>query len=141
MAANLRVVLDTNCILSSISPSSPNSIIMDYLMAGKYSISVTTEILMEYEEKLIEIFNSVISSNFFTALMVLENVEFINIYFHLSLISADLDDNKFSDCAFASNSDYLVTNDKHFNILKATNFPHINIISNEEFIEILKELK
>ena len=110
-------------------------------MAGKYSISVTTEILMEYEEKLNEIFNSVISSNFFTALMVLENVEFINIYFHLSLIIADLDDNKFSDCAFASNSDYLVTNDKHFNILKATNFPHINIISNEEFIEILKELK
>ena len=141
MAANLRVVLDTNCVLSSISPSSPNSIIMDYLMAGKYSISVTTEILMEYEEKLIEIFNQTISSNFFTALMVLENVEFINIYFHLSLISADLDDNKFSDCAFASNSDYLVTNDKHFNILKATNFPHINIISNEEFIEILKELK
>ena len=141
MAPKLRVVLDTNCILSSIAPSSPNGIIIDYLLKGKYNLCVTTEILMEYEEKIIEMFNQNVSSNFFTSLMVLDNVEFINIYFRLSLISADLDDNKFSDCAFASNSDYLVTNDRHFNILKTTKFPHINIITNKEFIEILKKLK
>jgi uncharacterized protein len=47
------------------------------------------------------------------------------------------DRNKFVDCAVASSSDYLATNDKHFNILNEIDFPKINLINLEEFKKIL----
>ena len=55
------------------------------------------------------------------------------------LNNQDPDDNKFIYCSFASNCNYFVTNDKHFNILKNIDFPKINVIKLEEFQEIMNE--
>jgi len=52
------------------------------------------------------------------------------------LITADLDDNKYVDCTIASGSDYLVTNDKHFNVLKDVDFPKIIVLNEDHFKEI-----
>ena len=60
-----------------------------------------------------------------------------DIHYQLFLISSDNDDNKFSDCAFAGNVHYLITNDKHFNILASIPFPKINVITLEKFMELL----
>lgn len=65
------------------------------------------------------------------------NVKKIEIHYQLDLTISDKDDNKFSDCAFASNANYLVTNDKHFNILKTINFTAINIITLEKFVTLI----
>lgn len=46
-------------------------------------------------------------------------------------------DNKFIDCAIAANADYIVTNDKHFNVVKNIDFPKVNILSIQEFIKLL----
>jgi len=48
-----------------------------------------------------------------------------------------MDDNKFVDCTFAVNSHYLVSNDRHFDALKQLDFPNINVISLEKFIELI----
>ena len=48
----MKVVLDTNVILSSISPYSPYRPIFDHFEAGTYQLGLTTEILLEYEEKI-----------------------------------------------------------------------------------------
>ena len=129
MENKIKVVLDTNCILSSISINSIYHIIIDSLYEGKFILCVSNEILMEYEEKLSEIFNEGLAENFIGAVYLLENVEFVNIYFKLSLISSDLDDNKFCDCYVSSSSNYLVTNDKHFKPLKSIPFPKINLVN------------
>ena len=50
---------------------------------------------------------------------------FITPHYKWNRIIADYDDNKFVDCAFMSGADYIVTNDKHFNILKIIDFPKI----------------
>jgi len=55
----------------------------------------------------------------------------------MRIISIDEDDNKFVDCAFAANADYIVTNDSDFNILKQTAFPKIKVVSLDDFREIL----
>ncbi|MDY6257364.1 MAG: PIN domain-containing protein [Bacteroidaceae bacterium] len=52
-----------------------------------------------------------------------------------SSITADPDDNKFVDCAFAANADYLVSEDSHFNILRNMPFPHLNLVTLDEFME------
>jgi len=72
-------------------------------------------------------------------LILLPNVIKQDIYFNFSII-ADQDDNKFVDCAFAANVHFIVSNDKHFNILKAMQFPKIRVIKMDEFLEILNQL-
>jgi uncharacterized protein len=53
------------------------------------------------------------------------------------LIVADPDDNKFANLAISTNAQYLVSNDKHFNIFKKIEFPPLNVIKLEKFREIL----
>lgn len=67
-----------------------------------------------------------------------KNVDKVVVSFKLNLIENDPDDNKFVDCGFAGNVDYIVTNDSDYNILKNLDFRKINIISLEEFGELLK---
>ena len=55
-------------------------------------------------------------------------------YIHFGLIEADADDNKFVDCAVAANAEYIVTNDKHFDILKHINWPKVSVIAIKEFL-------
>lgn len=71
--------------------------------------------------------------------MELDNVHPTIIYFKFNLIAQDPDDNKFVDCAFSSNCDYLLTNDKHFDFLKTLDFPQLNIINLEKFRKIMEE--
>jgi predicted nucleic acid-binding protein len=48
--------------------------------------------------------------------------------------------NKFVDCALAFGADYLVTNDRHFRVLKNISFPSLTVLRMEEFMEILPTL-
>lgn len=59
--------------------------------------------------------------------------------FHWKLIYADPDDDKFVDCAVAGNADYIVTNDRHFQVLKDTPFPKVETLSIVEFEKVLAE--
>ena len=72
-----------------------------------------------------------------SALLILNksNVRLIEPHFRMELIKDDPDDNKFVDCAFAAGADYLVTEDNHFNILKKTAFPKLNLVTLDEFME------
>ena len=136
----LKVVLDTNIILSSVSPYSPYRLVFDKLDDFAYEVAVSTEILLEYEEKLSEIFNSKVAQLNLDFLIINSNIYLISPSFQTRLIYPDLDDNKFVDCAFAANAHYLVTNDRDYNILKLTSFPKINLLKMDEFIEIIKAL-
>ena len=136
----LKVVLDTNIILSSVSRYSPYRLVFDKLDDFAYHFAVSTEILFEYDEKLSEIFNSNLAQLTLDVMMANPNIHLISPSFQTRLIYPDLDDNKFVDCAFAANAHYLVTNDKDYKILKMTPFPKINLLKMDEFIEILKSL-
>jgi len=61
-----------------------------------------------------------------------------SIYFKWNLITADHDDNKFVDCALNAGADFIVTNDRHFNVLKSLPFPPIKVIDIETFKSVLK---
>ncbi len=133
----LKVVLDTNAILRCISRRSPFAEILNKLFEGDYELWLTNDILLEYEEKILINFSKETAELFIGALNLLSNVKKTDVYYHLQLIDSDKDDNKFSDCAFAGNTHFLVTNDKHFNVLNSITFPAINIITLEEFKELI----
>ncbi|MBN2402152.1 MAG: putative toxin-antitoxin system toxin component, PIN family [Spirochaetes bacterium] len=135
---NLKFVLDTNILLVSISDESQFHWIFNKIKNKKIDLVISNDILTEYNEIISQKFN------FFTAEYVCEflslasNVHKVTPYFFWNLIDADKDDNKFVDCAIASNADYIVTNDKHFDVLKNIEFPKINIINFNEFTAIIK---
>lgn len=133
----IKIVLDTNALLRSISRRSPFAFVLDKLYEGEYELWVSNDILLEYEEKISDIFSRETAELVLGALALLPNVKKADVHYHLLLISADHDDNKFSDCAFAGNVHYLVTNDKHFNILSTIPFPSINVITLERFKGLL----
>ena len=70
---------------------------------------------------------------FIALLNELPNVHFITTYYRWQLIPADPDDNKYCDCAIASQADYIVTEDKHFDSLRHISFPAIHTVSIEAF--------
>ncbi|MBX2901038.1 MAG: putative toxin-antitoxin system toxin component, PIN family [Cyclobacteriaceae bacterium] len=133
----LKVVLDTNSVLRSISRRSRFSIIMDKLYNGSFDLCVTNDILLEYEEKIAGAFSKETAELLLGAFTLLPNVKKTAVHYQLGLIDTDKDDNKFTDCAFAANAHYLVTNDRHFNVLKSIDFPVINIITLEDFVSLL----
>ena len=65
------------------------------------------------------------------------NIVYITKYFRFRLITADPDDDKFVDCAFVGNADFIVSNDHHFDVLKRIEFPKIQVISADDFMEML----
>jgi len=133
----LRVVLDTNTILRSISRYSKFAVILDRLYDSKYDLYITTDIILEYKEKISEIFSKETAELISGAISLLPNVKRVEVFYQMNLITADPDDNKFTDCAFAANAHFMVTNDRHFNVLKSIEFPKIEVKTAEEFVELL----
>jgi predicted nucleic acid-binding protein len=98
---------------------------------------ISNEILTEYEEKLANKYSTETANLVLSILNVAPNVIFDEPYFKWNLIGDDPDDNKFADLTISGNADYLVTNDKHFNILKKLEFPKVNIVTIDEFKNIV----
>ena len=134
----MKVVLDTNCLLRATPNKSDYQGIFDALHEGRYTLCCSNDILLEYEELLIRFYSRQIATHILNFIFYSENVLMIAPYFQWNLITADPDDNKFVDCALNAGADFIVTNDKHFNILKSLSFPPIKIIDIDGFIEIVK---
>jgi putative PIN family toxin of toxin-antitoxin system len=134
---SFKIVLDTNALLRCLSRRSKFTAVIDKLYEGAYELYISNDIQLEYEEKITDIFSKETAELINGAFLLLPNIKKIDIHYHLNLITADPDDNKFSDCAFAGNVHFLVTDDKHFNVLKSTRFPVITVISLEEFSKLL----
>jgi putative PIN family toxin of toxin-antitoxin system len=127
----MKLVIDTNILVASLSSKSKYHWIIQALREGKFELCVTEEILKEK-------YNVIVANAFLNSLKELSNVIQTDIFYKWLLIQSDPDDDKFVDCAIAGNVDFLVTNDRHYNILKTIGFPPINVISLEEFEETYK---
>ena len=136
----MKIVLDTNCLLRSVPPKSEYHSILTSLQRGIYSLCYSNEILMEYEELLLKFYSHSLSYNILNFIINSNYTLRVNPYYKWNLISADPEDNKFVDCALNAGAEYIVTNDKHFNILKEVEFPSIKVINIELFRDILLKL-
>ena len=94
----INAVLDTNAILSSISRSSKYRHVIIDLLDGKFNIALTTDIILEYHEKVSDIFRIELADGFTNSLMLSKTTLKISPPFRHRLIHPDPDDNKFVDC-------------------------------------------
>lgn len=137
----MNVVLDTNVLLVSLPSHSPFYPIFQALRQGHYTLFVTNEVLTEYGEQISIRLGLTRTDVQLRELLNLSTVALIDVYFKWYKIKADPDDDKFVDCAFACGADYLVTNDRHFNVLKdAVDFPQVAVVTAQEFMDILSKM-
>jgi putative PIN family toxin of toxin-antitoxin system len=136
----LKVVIDTNILLSSLKRTAKNRPIFDAIRTGIVEIAVTTEILLEYVEIIGSRTTAEIGRNVSQLLLNLPGTQKVDVKFRFNLIKSDPDDNKFVDCAIVSNAEMIITNDKHFDELKSIDFPKVEVIRASQFLEILSSL-
>ncbi|MDY7093238.1 MAG: putative toxin-antitoxin system toxin component, PIN family [Acidobacteriota bacterium] len=133
----LRVVLDTNVLLVSISSRSKFHWIFRALLEGRFVLVLSNEILSEYEEIIGRKLSPTVALDVVRTLLFLPNVERIEPSFRWRLIPADPDDDKFVDCAVAGNAPLLITQDRHFEALRELDFPPLEPLSIEDFENLL----
>ena len=128
-----RIVLDTNCLLQILPSISPYHEVWNAVLDGRVSLCVNTEILEEYEEILGNKTTPEIASNIVEAIARLSTTYYQESYVYFGLIEQDVDDNKFVDCAIASDAEYIVSNDAHFKILQEIEWPKVEVLLLEQY--------
>ena len=130
----MKIVLDTNVFISGIFFSGPPSTILQAWRDSRIQIILSEEILEEYQGVAKEL------SSKFPAVDIGRIIELLTIYgevFETKDISVsvckDPDDNKFIECAIASNSKLIVSGDKH--LLNITGYRGISVLKPRDFID------
>lgn len=116
--------MDTNVVFQMFSVVSPLGTIRRELVRGRFEVVTSNEIMLEYEEVVVRLSGLVRWREIerFFALLAEVNLNVVRMepQYRYGLITVDPDDNKFVDCAITANADYIVTADKHFDILTTT---------------------
>jgi putative PIN family toxin of toxin-antitoxin system len=133
----MKIVLDSNVLVSSLGRKSNLRPIWDAFLAGYYQLVVSEDILKEYEEILQEHAAPGAAEIIMEIFIESPDVVAQKVYYNWNAILADPEDNKFFDIAVAADADYLVTNDRHFNVVNTITFPKVTVISAIHFLNIL----
>ena len=133
-----NIVLDTNCLIMAISAKNDYHLVWQAFLRGEYVLCVSNEIIEEYLEVLARNINPWVAESIVYAILTRKNVKRITPYYHFGLIEHDVDDNKFVDCAISANARYIVTEDRHFDVLKTCNFSKVDVIGIDLFVNMLE---
>jgi len=135
----MRIVADTNIFVISLTRYSPYHKIYKSLVSNKFELLVSNEIVLEYSETISAKYNKTTAALFSDLLFELPNVIVAEPFYNWNLITADEEDNKFVDCAIAGQADFIVSEDKHFNLLKKIPFPKVEVIGIDKFLILLSK--
>jgi putative PIN family toxin of toxin-antitoxin system len=136
----VKIVLDTNCLVVALPKASPYRWLWNAFRSKRFTLCFTTEILQEYTEILTGYYSAQLAENVINALLNSENVQQVTVFYKWGLITADFDDNKFVDCAIGAGADYIITHDKHFNVLADIDIPKLHVLDVPSFKDIVTSL-
>lgn len=135
----MKVVIDSNVLVAIIGKRSILRPIWDAFIQGEYLLAVSEDILKEYEEIMLQ--HSAEGAAPLVMEIFTESPDVIvqRVYYNWQAIVNDPDDDKFFDVAIAANADFLITNDRHFDVVKSLTFPKVNVITPLDFLAILNK--
>ncbi|MGI0045746.1 MAG: putative toxin-antitoxin system toxin component, PIN family [Nitrosotalea sp.] len=133
----LRVVLDTNVLVSAIISTGKPRKLFQMGIDGKYQIITSREIL----DELLRViqrpkFQMTRGDVIRTVSALMETGESVHVTSSFEVISNDPDDNIIINTAHDGNVDYIVSGDKDITHLK--NFEKIKTVTVDEMLKILK---
>jgi len=125
----LKIVVDTNSLLVATPIKSSYRWFYEIMLERKFDLVLSTEIILEYEEKLGEFYSPLYAETIIQVIINLPNLVYVNpVSFNWQLIDRDPDDNKFVDAYVAAGADFIISDDKHFNILEKVEFPKVHVL-------------
>ena len=133
------MVIDTNCLLQILGAKSKYHFLFESFLQFGYVMCISNEVLLEYEEILRTKASPLAADLFLKVIVRSRNVIRKDPYLKWNIITKDIDDNKFVDCAFACRANYIVTNDNHFQEAADSPFPSFNVISLDDFADLMKQ--
>ena len=130
----MKIILDTNVLISGIFFTGPPSQILKAWKNSKLQIVLSQEFLDEYQRVA-----ESLAANFPTV-DILPIIELITIHgqlidtknFDVSVCD-DPDDNKFIECAIASNCKIIISGDKH--LLNVSGFQGTTVLKPRDFVD------
>ena len=134
-----RLVVDTNALIQSLPSRSKYHDLWLSLLDGRNSLCVTTAILEEYNEIIALKSSPQVASLVISNIINNNNTIFIDPFFNFNLIDADPDDNKFVDCAVTAHAKFIVSEDRHFDVLKHVDFPKVDVVSLDQILSLLHQ--
>lgn len=130
----MKVVLDTNVLISGIFFGGLPSLILKAWREGRFSLVLSPEILAEYSQTANILAEDHPPIDLRSILEVINNeAEFCEAPALPSQICTDPADDKFLACALASGARLVVSGDKH--LLKVSRFRNIQIMKPRAFLD------
>ncbi|MDO8609312.1 MAG: putative toxin-antitoxin system toxin component, PIN family [bacterium] len=134
----MKVVIDTNVIISSLlSSSGPPAKIISLWEQQKIEVVASTEIIREYEEVLIRLHSAYDKITKNEINKFIKGVRQFSIITkpqkHFNVVLKDKDDNVFIDCAVSESVQFIISGDKH--LLSIGEFQHILILTPTKFLQ------
>ena len=132
----MRVILDTNVLVSGVFWRGPARRILELWMKGSLEVFVSLALLEEYEEVLNEI-ESKRASGLAEGwrMFVAEHATLVHAS-KVYKICRDPDDDEVLNCAAAARADFVVSGDKDLLVLKR--LPDFKIVSPSDFLKRLR---
>lgn len=138
----MKVVLDTNILISATFWSGAPFQIMCLIDQGKVELVLSKEILAEYDNVVhsSEILEKVDTFQQLAIAAAVQKILFraklVEPKTKLDIVKADPDDNKIIEAAVEGRADYIISSDRHLTDLKK--FGNIKVITPIEFLNMLK---
>ncbi len=130
----MRVILDTNVLISGIFFGGPPATILRAWRDGKVQFVVSTEILKEYDEVAKRLSRRYPGIEVGPLLMLLaRNAELVDAATLPLPVSTDPDDDKFLACALASRTEVIVSGDR--DLLGVSGYRNLRILAPREFVD------
>lgn len=130
----MKIVLDTNVFISGIFFSGPPSQILQSWSKSQIQIVLTEQILEEYQRVGDELSAKYPTINIEPIIELFTIFgEFVETKGITETICEDPDDNKFIECAIASQSKLIISGDKH--LLKISGYKAIEVLKPRQFVD------
>jgi putative PIN family toxin of toxin-antitoxin system len=129
----VKVVLDTNVLISAIMFGGKSREILEMGISGKIKISLSQDILKELAGILVDRkFRAPIAFVQQTIHELFEISELVIVREKINAVKNDPDDNRILECAVSAKADYIVSGDN--DLLSLGHFRKIKILSPSDFL-------
>ncbi len=136
----LRIVFDTNILVSVIIKHGKPRQLWDQVIEGKVRLSISEELLAEFNDVIFRPkFRRYVTKRRIAKFQraLIQTAEVLRIKVHFQQITKDPNDNMVLELAHGSGADYIVSGDKH--LLTLSEFRGIRIVTVNEMLRIIKE--
>jgi len=130
----LKVVIDTNVLMSGIFFTGPPFEILQKWHQGKFEIVISPAIEEEYNRVAQRLNSNFPDIDIRSILEIIKNhSKSVNIFKKISNVCSDPHDDKFFECAVNSDCTLIISGDRH--LLDASGFMNIRVLKPRDFLD------